>query len=58
MFVHKNLLVSLCVVYIVMILDAFVLTNRKQTPVSFFSGSILGICALLVDNVFVYLFVN
>ncbi|XP_067038168.1 uncharacterized protein [Acropora muricata] len=31
-FVHKNLLVSLCVVYIVMILDAFVLTNRKQTP--------------------------
>lgn len=31
-FVHKNLLLSLCLVYIVMILDTFVLTNRKQTP--------------------------
>ena len=31
---HKNLLVSLCLVYIVMIFDTFVFTNRKQTPVS------------------------
>ena len=34
-FVHKNLLLSLCLVYIVMIFDTFVFTNRKQTPVSF-----------------------
>ncbi|KAL9982453.1 hypothetical protein ACROYT_G004496 [Oculina patagonica] len=31
-FVHKNLLLSLCLVYIAMILDTFVFTNRKQTP--------------------------
>ena len=30
---HKNLLLSLCLVYIVMIFDTFVFTNRKQNPV-------------------------
>ncbi|CAH3125439.1 unnamed protein product [Porites lobata] len=31
-FVHKNLLLSLCLVYIVTIFDSFVFTNRKQNP--------------------------
>ncbi|XP_027041927.1 adhesion G-protein coupled receptor D1-like [Pocillopora damicornis] len=31
-FVHKNLLISICLVYIVMILDSWIFTNRKQTP--------------------------
>ena len=33
--------------------------DKQETDTGkFFSGSILGICALLVDNFFVYLFVN
>ena len=56
MFVHKNLLVSLCVVYIVMILDAFVLTNRKQTPVSFFLDRFsVFVLYLLTMFLFIYL---
>ncbi|XP_066029938.1 uncharacterized protein [Pocillopora verrucosa] len=31
-FVHKNLLISICLVYILMILDSYIFTNRKQTP--------------------------
>ncbi|XP_068746819.1 uncharacterized protein [Montipora capricornis] len=31
-FVHKNLLVALLLIYIVMILDTFIFTNRKRTP--------------------------
>ncbi|XP_066029944.1 uncharacterized protein [Pocillopora verrucosa] len=31
-FVHKNLLISICLVYILMIFDSCIFTNRKQTP--------------------------
>ena len=46
---HKNLLLSLCLVYIVMIFDSFVFTNRKQNPVILLFFFVLLPLLLLFD---------